>query len=200
MVLVDRDIKKLAEDPHFLESYDEKCVTNIGYDLRAKYFVIGKKKRKSAYLQPGESAVAASVDVINVPENLLCRVALKNSRIRQGFTMDAPVYQPGHKTRIFFRLTNISGDELRLSEGESYAMLIFEQLSSAPDHPYDGAFSDEITYSGLGKYQGIYQNQGQGSRNVKEASRKKTAWALAIFCFGSLTANILHGIKQLPDN
>lgn len=199
MILVDREIKKLAESPDFLESYDERCVTNIGYDLRAKYFVIGKEQRKSAYLQPGESAFVAAVDVITVPKDLLCRVALKNSRMRQGFTIDSPVYQPGHKTRIFFRITNISGNELRLVEGEKYAMLIFEQLVSEPDHPYDGVFSDEIDYSGLGKYQDIYHKQirelERKTENLKEAEHSIYANVLVILTvfvalFSFLTTNL----------
>lgn len=159
MILVDHEIKALAEQFDFLESYDERCVTNIGYDLRAKYFVIGEEQKTAAYLQPGESAFVAAVDVIAIPKDILCRVALKNSRMRQGFTIDSPVYQPGHKTRIFFRITNISANELRLSAGEKYAMLIFEQLHAVPEHPYDGAFSDELDYSGLGQYKDIYHKQ-----------------------------------------
>lgn len=159
MILVDREIKSLAEQTNLLESYDENCVTNIGYDLRAKYFVTGNEKKESLYLQPGESAFAAAVDIITVPVNMLCRVAIKNSRMRQGFTIDAPVYQPGHKTRIFFRITNISSDELLLSAGEKYTMLMFEQLNGKPDHPYDGVFSDEFDYSGLGQYKDIYRKQ-----------------------------------------
>ena len=159
MVLVDREIKRLAQQSGLLDSYDENCVTNIGYDLRAKYFIVEETKVDSAYLQPGESAFVASVDVLEVPKNLLCRVELKNSRMRQGFTIDSPVYQPGHKTRIFFRITNISGNELHLSVGEKYAMLVFEQLLCTPEHPYDGVFSDEFDYSGLGQYKDIYQKQ-----------------------------------------
>lgn len=199
MVLVDREIKKLAESPDFLESYDERCVTNIGYDLRAKYFVIGDEQKKSAYLQPGESAFVAAVDVITVPKDILCRVALKNSRMRQGFTIDSPVYQPGHKTRIFFRITNISGNKLLLSEGEKYAMLIFEQLTSVPDHPYDGAFRDETNYSGLGKYQDIYSKQIQElekkTENLKEVEHSIYANVLVILTvfvalFSFLTTNL----------
>lgn len=199
MVLVDREIRKLAESPDFLESYDENCVTNVGYDLRAKYFVTGREKKESVYLQPGESAFVAAVDVVTVPKNMLCRVALKNSRMRQGFTIDSPVYQPGHKTRIFFRITNISGNELRLSKGEKYAMLIFEQLTSVPDHPYDGVFSDEIDYSGLGKYQDIYSKQirelEKKTENLKDMERSIYANVLVILTvfvalFSFLTTNL----------
>lgn len=159
MTLVDREIAALVERDGLIESYDPRCLTNIGYDLRAKCFAVGRENREHVSLQPGESVFVSSAEMIHMPNDLLCRVVLKNSRIRQGFTIDAPVYQPGHHTRVFFRLTNVSGDELSLDAGEKFATLMFEQLSSAPDHPYDGAFRDEFDFSGLGEYQDIYRRQ-----------------------------------------
>ena len=76
-----------------------------------------------------------------------------------GLTMDAPVYQPGHKTVIFFRLTNVSSDLVCLRKGEKYAMLMFEQLESAPVHPYQGAFQDEFSFQGLADYTSQYADQ-----------------------------------------
>ncbi len=159
MVLVDREIEVLAENTDLLDSYDKRCVTNVGYDLRAKYFAFGEEKKKELRLQPGESAFVASVEVLTVPRDMLCRVVIKNSRIRQGFTIDAPVIQPGHKTRVFFRITNVSHDELELVEGEKYVMLLFEQLSEEPENPYRGVFSDEFDFTGLGEYEGAYRRQ-----------------------------------------
>ena len=159
MILVDKEISALAEGGELLDGFDRNCVTNTGYDLRAEYFAVGDKTETNAFLQPGESAFVASSDILTVPPNLLCRVVLKNSRIRQGFTMDAPVYQPGHTTRVFFRLTNLSANELRLAAGERYATLIFEKLEEEPEQLYNGAFRDEFEFSGLGEYQDIYRKQ-----------------------------------------
>ena len=174
MILVDREIAELTKNGGLLDSYDPDCLTNTGYDLRAKYFAIGGEKKTAAYLEPGESAFVASVDILTVPDDMLCRVVLKNSRIRQGFTLDAPVYQPGHQTRVFFRITNVSGNEIRLSAGEKYATLIFEQLTGVPDHPYAGAFSDEFEFSGLGKYQDIYEKQIRELEKKESSPKKKT--------------------------
>lgn len=159
MVLVDKEIAVLAEQNGLIDSFDSNCLTNIGYDLRAKYFAVGKEKTDHVSLLPGESVFVAAVEMVHMPNDLLCRVVLKNSRIRQGFTIDAPVYQPGHNTRIFFRLTNISANELSLDAGDKCAMLVFEQLSQAPEHPYTGTFKDELDFSGLGEYQDIYKRQ-----------------------------------------
>ena len=94
-----------------------------------------------------------------MPTDMLGRIALKNSRIRQGLSLDAPVYQPGHKTRIYFRLTNVSADTIVLYAGDRYATILFDKLSAEPEHPYHGAFRDEFNYRGLGDYKDVYKRQ-----------------------------------------
>lgn len=203
MVLVDREIAELSEpEGGLIDSFDERCLTNIGYDVRAKYFVLGraeKEKKESVSLNPGESAFVACAESVNMRTNLLCRVVLKNSRIRQGLSLDAPVYQPGHHTRIFFRLTNVSNDELTLNREDKFATLIFEQLSKVPDKPYDGAFSDEFDFSGLGEYQDIYRRQireiEQKSEDLKSIEHSIYANVLVIITvfvalFSFLTTNL----------
>lgn len=199
MILIDREITTRVNESELIDSFDPKCLTNIGYDLRAKYFVIGNEKKESAALKPGESAFVASVETVKVSEDLLCRVVLKNSRIRQGFAIDSPIYQPGHHTRIFFRLTNVSGDELLLYKGDKYATIIFEELSDKPDVPYEGSFSDEFDFSGLGDYREIYKNQIREIENKTEdlKSVERTIYAnvlviLTVFValFSFLTTNL----------
>lgn len=166
MVLIDRDIKTFLvnstiknNDQTSIYNGEPSCVTNIGYDLRAKFYVKSGKQTDSCELAPGESAFVSSVEYIKfdtVTSGILC---LKNSRIRMGLTMDAPVYQPGHETFIFFRITNISSDSIRLESGEQYAMLMFNQLDKEPEHPYTGTFQYENNYSGLGSYDSQYADQ-----------------------------------------
>ena len=75
--------------------------------------------------------------------------------------LDVPVYQPGHKTKIYFRLTNVSNDVLKIEQGAQYAMLMFEQLDKAPDKEYDGTFQAEFDFKGLGDYKSAYLEQIQ---------------------------------------
>lgn len=47
-----------------------------------------------------------------------------------------------------------------LHPAKAHAMIIFEQLSSSADHPYNGTFKDEIgTYTGLSGYKKSYEKQ-----------------------------------------
>lgn len=166
-VLVDHEINNLAQNNDLIEHYNESCLTNIGYDLRADIFTDGNKSVKEISLQPGESTFVQTIESIKLPTNFIARVSLKNSRIRQGFTLDSPIYQPGHHTKVFFRLTNISNKVLILKSNEKYAMISFEELEQNPNTPYQGTFQEEMDFNDLGSYQGIYQQQ------MKEIEEKK---------------------------
>lgn len=167
MILVDKDIKRFVEnadgsgDGTFIANGIPDSVTNIGYDLRAGKFWKDKKESNSCRLRPGESVFVGSEEIIQFGNQTVGRVALKNSRIRMGLTMDSPVYQPGHKTRIYFRLSNVSKNIIELEAGQKYVMVIFERLDDAPETLYQGTFSDEFDFKDLADYESVYARQVQ---------------------------------------
>lgn len=200
MILVDHEINALAETENGLISgYNQACLTNIGYDLRTEYFVVDQKEQTSATLMPGESVFAASKEAIHLPNDLLGRVAIKNSRLRQGLSLEAPVYQPGHFTKVFFRLRNVSSDEIILSSGEKYATIIFEKLDECPNNPYNGTFQEEVDFKGLADYQDIYRNQtkkieekAEDLKNMERSIYSNVLVILTVFVaiFSLMTTNI----------
>ena len=199
MVLVDHEIAKLAREDELIGGYDESCVTNIGYDLRTAYFAVDQKEVGTTSLMPGESVFVASREAIRLPKNLLGRVYLKNSRIRQGLSLEAPVYQPGHFTKVFFRLRNVSNSEITLKADEKYAMIVFEKLDAEPDNPYNGPFQSEVDFRGLADYKNLYKEQikeiEQKKENLKDMERGIYANVLVILTvfvalFSFLTTNI----------
>ena len=169
MILLDRNIKKMLVNVESLDGVPkpyisngiESCVTNIGYDLRAAHFMKDNKELLECSLAPGESIFVSSMEVIGFSNDMIGRVVLKNSRIRMGLTMDSPVYQPGHITPIYCRLTNLSNDKIELKQGDKYVTLIFEQLDEEPDTPYSGAFQNEFSFKGLADYKSEYRDQIQ---------------------------------------
>lgn len=168
MILVDKELRTFllngdtgAPGKTAIFGGDESCITNIGYDLRANAFYRDGKRADACELAPGESVFVESCEIVQFDTVTVGRVFLKNSRIRMGLTLDAPVYQPGHKTRIYFRMTNVSSDSLHISVGDKYAMLLFEQLHDAPDAPYSGTYQDEFDFKGLGEYKSQYLSQIQ---------------------------------------
>ena len=93
-----------------------------------------------------------------MPNNLLAIIDQKNSRIRQGLYVDAPVYQPGHETRVFLRVKNISNNVISIKQGDLLAAIRFEKLTSEPNNIYNGAFVDELNYKNLGSYESKFRS------------------------------------------
>jgi len=168
-VLADKEIFPLLRGNGYVTDGRETAIIggernkvfSIGYDLTARRFYRSKDGMLECVLLPGESVFAESEEIIAFGVNVAGRVGLRNSRLRMGLSLDAPVYHPGHKTRVYFRLTNISGDAIRLKSGESYASMFFERLSEPPESPYNGSFQDEFDYRNLGDYKSAYSEQIQ---------------------------------------
>lgn len=100
MLLSDLSIKELVE-AGVLENAIEENVGPVSYDLRTLEFYPMGGKATEVELMPGESVFVGSQEVIHLPNTLAARVMLRNSRIRQGLSLDAPLYFPGHSTRVF---------------------------------------------------------------------------------------------------
>ena len=167
MILVDKEINVFLANGQigntdnqtaiFDGSHD--CVTNIGYDLRTRGFIKNGEILTHYDLEPGESAFVESVETVHFDNSTCGIVNIKNSRLRLGLSVEAPVYQPGHKTKIYFRITNLSDRTILLSAGEKYAYIMFEQLISVPDKTYEGTFQNEFKYTGLANYEPVYAEQ-----------------------------------------
>mgnify|MGYP002869348437 CR=1 FL=1 len=155
MLVYDKKLLECGGD--IISSFDRDRVTNIGYDLSTEKYTVGEKmENTSVKLMPYESAFVMSRESIKLPNDLIARVVLRNSRIRQGLTLDAPIYQPGHETKVFYRITNISDKEINLDERDEFATIIFEKLDGEVEKKYSGTFQKEFDYRGMGDYSSIY--------------------------------------------
>lgn len=85
---------------------------------------------------------------IHLPSTLAMSVMLRNSRILQDLSSDAPLFFLGHSTRVFFRVTNVGQDTIVLDCARGIAQLVFEKAEGDVERPYDGAFADEFVYKG----------------------------------------------------
>lgn len=167
MTMVDTDIRALVDSSvlYCKDSTTDELKSRIGaiaYDLRTLYYANSEAGHmENCILQPGESVFVACREIIDLPADILARISLRNSRIRQGFTLDAPVYQPGHHTRVFFRITNVSSSSVSLDQKSCFANLHFEKLEHAPKQPYSGVFQNEMNYSDMAEYRNAYRHEMQ---------------------------------------
>jgi len=202
-MLVDREIVGLMRDG-VLHDAEQGRIGPVSYDLRTQAFYGDDTKYEAVVLKPGDSTFVGTRESIRLQNDLVATIALKNSRIRQGLLIVAPVYFPGLATRVFFRVTNTSTEDIALDTESDVAQIMFERIATAPDHPYVGEFSDEFEFRGLGRYKNVFEQESQrmggGSEETEEAKRRisvvdiaNAAWFLLV-CFW-----VVSDISRIPE-
>jgi dUTPase len=208
MYLTDKEIGDFG-DKGIIESFKVSKVQSVGYDLTVSCFCNNDKTDKSAVeLQPLESVFVQSEEVINLPNNMAATVTLRNSRIRQGLLLTAPVYHPGHRTPVFFRITNLSSQAVTLQAGDGLATVMFMQLPEDVRTPYNGAFQKEMKYSGLGNYRNVLSDTmhdvDEKVKSLKDIEKSIYGNVLAImaifvaaFCLINLNVSLVKSDSSL---
>ena len=205
MILVDKDIEKYIEQRQLIVAgYNESNLNGISYDLTVDVICDEQGLEHQEYeLKAGETIFIKTVEKLSIPNNILGRIAEKNSRMRQGLKVDGPHYQTGHVTYAFLRVQNISVNTIVLKHGMRIAQIIFEQLTQIPDVPYGAqvgsSFQNEVQYKGLGNYKEEYEKQTKreiehAKEDVERLSQTIYANVLTIMgilvaIFGMLTIN-----------
>ena len=151
MLLIDK--KLFEQGASMIDPFDKEQVTNIGYDLKTDcYFLDVNTSKKEVDLAPGDTVFVRAAETIKLPDNMAAAVQLRNSRIRQGLSLTAPLYQPGHNSKVFFRVTNVTKQVIHLDTKNDMAYLVFIQLEDKVENPYNGAFQNEEAFVGLSTY------------------------------------------------
>lgn len=167
MFVADSIIKK--EGKSLITPFENERVGPISYDLSAKEFHTTKDgeivTQSEISLLPGESVFVSCEETITLPGDMAAVINARNSRIRQGLRIDAPIYYPGHKTRVFFRVSNVSKECIVFSKKEKYAAIYFVKVDGTVEKPYKGEFENELSFKGMGEYRGEYE---QAMRKIKE--------------------------------
>lgn len=164
MFLKDDELKK-----GIIEGAQDESFGNIACDLLIKEVIAGTEHLTEYELKPAESVFVATVEKVQVPPNMFAQVIARNSAIRLGLAIAAPIYQPGHYTRIFFRATNVSNAVITLKKNSSVCSLMVYQLSTPSDNPYTGIYADEFDYRGVGDFHSVkIPSSGIFERKLKE--------------------------------
>lgn len=167
MYLSDTKIQELIDSKVLLNA-DASNIGQVTYDLRTEGFYINESKQSEVELGPGDSAFVSCVECVALPNDLTASVLLRNSRIRQGLSLDAPLYFPGHGTRLFYRVTNVSGNTITLDKSKGIAQVAFQHVDGMVANPYHGAFSDELNFNGLADYSDVYAGELKKVEDKKE--------------------------------
>lgn len=169
MFIVDKQIKDMCEQKKLIiENYTKENVGAISYDLRVDSIIEPNggeesKEHASFELYPQQTVFVSTMEVIHIPDDFVGIVTEKNSVMRQGLMTAAPYYQPGHITKCFIRVTNISSEIITISKGKKIAQILFEKLSTMPETTYsqdeNASFNNELKFKGLGHYENEYKKE-----------------------------------------
>lgn len=206
MFLADKQIKEIG--PKVITPFDESKVGAISYDLTAKSFYSDVDRGENEYtLEPFCSVFVESEEEITLPNNMLGMINLRNSRLRQGLSLESPVYQPGHKTPVFFRVTNTTASRITLKKGDGLASIMISVLSSDVEIPYSGTFQNESQYKGMGDYHDVYSKsiknfdkKFEDVKNVEKSIYSNVLAIMAIFvaAFSILNVNVTLCQSAIP--
>ena len=131
-----------------VQGYQEDHLGQVSYDLRIQEILDPHTQKSHTHfeLRPGETVFIASQEIVTIPTHCVGMICLRNSVIRMGISYESPVYQPGHKTRVFTRIKNESSDIVHIAKGESMVSLMLSTLES--DVPaYQGQYKDQFEFS-----------------------------------------------------
>ncbi|MEE0700317.1 MAG: hypothetical protein U0M66_07035 [Bacilli bacterium] len=154
MYLTDIDIIEMVNNNGLIENFNKENLGCISYDLTVSKIILPETSgEQSSYnLMPNETIFIASEENIKLPNNCLGIITLRNACIRMGLDIASPVYHPGHHTKIFTRITNISNGEITINSGMSIVSIMFCKLNKDVLTPYNGTYTNEFNYQGIGKF------------------------------------------------
>ncbi|MDD6423566.1 MAG: hypothetical protein PUF83_11020, partial [Intestinibaculum porci] len=137
-----------------VQDYQEDHLDQVSYDLRVQDIIdpFTRKQYDRYDLRPGETVFIGSQEIVTIPTHCVGMICLRNSVICMGISYESPVYQPGHKTRVFTRIKNESSDIVHIAKGESMVSLMLSTLES--DVPaYQGQYKDQFAFSQVHQFE-----------------------------------------------
>lgn len=179
MFIVDKKIKEMCSHGKLIvENYNPDNVGSVSCDLTVDY-IRAYDETKNEYeninnyeLYPNKTVFICTNETLEIPQNMVGIIEEKNSVMREGLVVAGPCYQPGHKTKCFLRVTNISEHVITIKNNKKIAQIMFDILSESPNIPYNkqstASFNNEIEFLGYGKYKKEYSKEIKKINKVKD--------------------------------
>lgn len=105
-----------------------------GYDVR----VI-----ETVCLPPGGARLTSTLEHIDMPHDLLGKVADKSTWARRFLAVQNTIIEPGWRGYLTLELSNHGADSLVVPAGAPIAQIILHLLDEPTEHPYDGKYQDQ---------------------------------------------------------
>ena len=121
--------------------YDVRVVLNVGDLFR---FSVPKRSYWDGEYNPGHTfTLAATMEHLAMPYDVLGVVHDKSSWARRGLTVQNTVIEPGWRGFLTLELVYHGESELIVREGDPIAQIVFHRLDESTRHPYKGKYQDQ---------------------------------------------------------
>lgn len=94
-------------------------------------------------LLPGGSALASTIEKVNIPDNVCAAVKDKSSWARQFLAVQNTHFDPGFRGTPTLELTNHSHVTIIIRAGTPICQFVFSWLDRAARRPYRGKYQDQ---------------------------------------------------------
>lgn len=154
MILCDTEIRWLCLNQQMIVPFNRDQLNPASYDVRLGREIMIESVGKRSFvrspidrctveepylLRPGQFVLASTEEILNMPEGVAGRFALKSSRGREGYSHALSAYiDPGfHGSRLTLELHNITQmQHLPLYPGLLIGQIVFEKMSQIPEVGY----------------------------------------------------------------
>jgi len=113
--------------------FDAGCLSGAGYDLRLSQEVL---------MQPGESKLVATLERIEVSEDLIGTLHIRSTLARSGMIASLALVDPGFRGQLTILLFNGGRGSFSLARHEKFVQVVFHRLGLRTSRPYAGKYQD----------------------------------------------------------
>ncbi len=140
-ILSDRSIIKLVGSNEIsIQPFDKKNLTPNGYDLTVEEIEIPEKMKSNKgniTIPSGERFAISTKEVISCGEKHCAQLWLRTSWARKGVICSFGKIDSGFKGNLTLLGFNSSSKNVDISIGNTFAQIVFEELSTSADELYD---------------------------------------------------------------
>lgn len=145
-MLSDKRIKEYVSQYGLIDPFDLENLNPNSYDLTLDYVTSREGITINRdYIEPGEFMLAASREMVEVPNTIVGIVKNKSSHARKGLdvVLNAGLIDSGYKGNITFALHNTSQSRVYLNPGMRIAQICFFSVDGMVEKPYAGHYQGQ---------------------------------------------------------
>lgn len=109
-------------------------LSSAGYDIRIK---------QGRVLDPGDFALASSIERFDMPADIAALVKDKSSWARLGLSVFNTVIEPGWWGYLTLELKNQGPERIVIRPGDPIAQILFHRLDEPTNAPYSGKYQGQ---------------------------------------------------------